>query len=75
MNLVFIDWFIICGFFLVSLSIGMYYRNRASNSIEDFFLGGRNLPWYIAGISMVATTFAADTPLARKYMRKINILD
>ena len=64
MNLVFIDWFIICGFFLVSLSIGLYYRNRASSSIEDFFLGGRNLPWYIAGISMVATTFAADTPLA-----------
>jgi Na+/proline symporter len=38
-------------------------RNKASGSLENFFLGGRNLPWYIAGLSMVATTFAADTPL------------
>jgi solute:Na+ symporter, SSS family len=59
-----LDWIIITSFFTISLAIGLYYRNRASKSISDFFLGGRNLPWYVAGISMVATTFAADTPLA-----------
>jgi Na+/proline symporter len=47
----------------MSLGIGLYYKNQASKSLSDFFLGGRKLPWYIAGISMVATTFAADTPL------------
>ncbi len=47
----------------MSLAIGLYYRNEAGKSLSDFFLGGRKLPWYIAGISMVATTFAADTPL------------
>ncbi len=59
-----IDWIIISAFLLLSLFIGLRYKNKASGSINDFFLGGRNLPWYIAGISMVATTFAADTPLA-----------
>ncbi|MDP4662269.1 MAG: sodium:proline symporter, partial [Salibacteraceae bacterium] len=59
-----IDWIIIVSFLLLSLGIGLYYRQNAGKSISDFFLGGRNLPWYIAGISMVATTFAADTPLA-----------
>lgn len=59
-----LDWIIIIGFLLLSLAIGLYYRKRASGGMADFFLGGRNLPWYIAGISMVATTFAADTPLA-----------
>lgn len=59
-----IDWLIIITFLLFSLGIGLYYRGTASKSMSNFFLGGRNLPWYIAGISMVATTFAADTPLA-----------
>lgn len=64
MQLEWIDWAIIVAFLLLSLFIGMRYRAQASGSLADFFLGGRNLPWYIAGISMVATTFAADTPLA-----------
>lgn len=59
-----LDWIIIIAFLALSLSISLFYRKRASGSLSDFFLGGRNLPWYIAGISMVATTFAADTPLA-----------
>lgn len=59
-----LDWLIIGSFLLLSLGIGMYFRKNAGRSIADFFLGGRNLPWYVAGISMVATTFAADTPLA-----------
>lgn len=59
-----IDWIIIASFLLLSLYIGLRYKNKASTSLDNFFLGGRNLPWYIAGMSMVATTFAADTPLA-----------
>ncbi len=59
-----IDWIIIGIYFAVSLTIGFYMSRRASRSTTDFFLSGRNLPWYIAGTSMVATTFAADTPLA-----------
>ncbi len=58
-----IDWIIIISFLLVSLFIGLKFKDKASGSLTDFFLAGRNLPWYIAGISMVATTFAADTPL------------
>ena len=59
-----IDWLIIGLFLAVSLFISLRYQGEASKSLSDFFLGGRNLPWYIAGVSMVATTFAADTPLA-----------
>lgn len=57
------DWLIIASFLLLTLGIGVYYTKKASGSTEDFFLGGRNLPWWVAGTSMVATTFAADTPL------------
>ena len=59
-----IDWIIIGIFLAISLFISLRYQGEASKSLSDFFLGGRNLPWYIAGVSMVATTFAADTPLA-----------
>lgn len=57
------DWVIIVVFLLVSLGIGIGYAKQAGQGVENFFLGGRNLPWWIAGTSMVATTFAADTPL------------
>lgn len=59
-----IDWVIVALYFVVSLAIGVYYSKRAGGSTEDFFLSGRKLTWWLAGISMVATTFAADTPLA-----------
>lgn len=64
MTLATIDWGIIIGFLTLILIVGSLYTRRASQNIEQFFLGGRNLPWWLAGISMVATTFAADTPLA-----------
>ena len=64
MNLVLIDWLIIASYFFISLGIGILMSKRASKGMDDFFLSGRKLPWYIAGTSMVATTFAADTPLA-----------
>src|SRR6266540_4173005 len=59
-----IDWLIIAAYFLVSLVIGLYYSRRASQNVGEYFLSGRNLSWWLAGTSMVATTFAADTPLA-----------
>ncbi len=58
------DYLIILVYFLFSIGIALYYSKRAGKSTEEFFLSGRNLPWYLAGLSMVATTFAADTPLA-----------
>ena len=64
MHLSVLDWSIIGVYFLVSISIAIYMSKRAGRSTGDFFLSGRKLPWYIAGTSMVATTFAADTPLA-----------
>ncbi len=59
-----IDWGIIALYFLISITIGIIMSKRAGRSTDDFFLSGRKLPWWIAGTSMVATTFAADTPLA-----------
>lgn len=59
-----LDWITIVAYFALTLAIGLYYTKLASKNITNFFLGGRNLSWWIAGLSMVATTFAADTPLA-----------
>src|SRR5437016_1146640 len=64
MHLSYIDWTVIVVYFLVNLAIGFYYYRRASASVGEFFLSGRNVPWWLAGTSMVATTFGADTPLA-----------
>src|SRR3954463_4615842 len=58
-----IDWLVVALYFLVNIGIGFYYKARAGSSISEFFLSGRNVPWWLAGTSMVATTFAADTPL------------
>jgi solute:Na+ symporter, SSS family len=59
-----VDYLIILAYFILSIGIALYYSKRASKNTDEFFLSGRNLPWYLAGLSMVATTFAADTPLA-----------
>jgi solute:Na+ symporter, SSS family len=59
-----IDWLLVAAYFAVALGVGLAYRKRAGKSVEEYFLSGRSLPWWIAGTSMVATTFAADTPLA-----------
>ena len=58
------DFLIIITYFIISFSIAFYFFRRAGKDTNEFFLSGRNLPWYLAGLSMVATTFAADTPLA-----------
>jgi len=64
MTLTAIDWIVIALYFVVSLAIGVAYSRRAGKSTGEFFLSGRAMPWWLAGTSMVATTFAADTPLA-----------
>ena len=63
MTLTLVDWLVIGGYFALNLAIGLYYARRARGSTTEFFLSGRNVPWWLAGTSMVATTFAADTPL------------
>ncbi|MEM6700041.1 MAG: Na+:solute symporter, partial [Bacteroidota bacterium] len=62
MNLSTLDWLIILAFFVVSLAIGLLVARKANESAQDFFLSGRNMPWWLLGVSMVATTFSADTP-------------
>jgi SSS family solute:Na+ symporter len=57
------DWIVIAGYLLINLLISIYYRRRAGGNTEEFFISGRNVSWWLAGTSMVATTFAADTPL------------
>jgi len=61
-NLQTIDWAIILGFFVIALGIGVYTSRQAGKSESDFFLGGRSMPWWLLGFSMVATTFSTDTP-------------
>ncbi len=62
MQLAIIDYAIIFGFFILSLVIGVLVAKQSGKSSESFFLSGRNMPWWLLGFSMVATTFAADTP-------------
>src|SRR5229473_1156350 len=64
MKLTVLDWSIVAAYFAFNLAVGFYYKSRAGKSVNEFFLSGRNVPWWLAGTSMVATTFAADTPLA-----------
>jgi solute:Na+ symporter, SSS family len=63
MPLTALDWVVIVGYLLINLAIGIYYRRRSGGNTEEFFISGRDVSWWLAGTSMVATTFAADTPL------------
>lgn len=62
MSLSTLDWGIIATFFIISLIIGVLVTRRAGKDTTEFFLSGRNMPWWLLGVSMVATTFSADTP-------------
>ena len=57
------DWIVVSAYLLLNLLISFYYRQRSARSIEEFFVSGRNVSWWLAGTSIVATTFGADTPL------------
>ncbi|PYN97637.1 MAG: sodium:proline symporter [Candidatus Rokuibacteriota bacterium] len=58
-----IDWAIVAAYFVLSAGIGLYFTRRGGESLDQYFLSGRQAPWWLAGTAMVATTFAADTPL------------
>lgn len=57
-----LDWALIISFFVISLLVGVLVYKKSSKNVDSFFLSGRNMPWWLLGVSMVATTFAADTP-------------
>jgi Na+/proline symporter len=63
MMLTAIDWAIVAAYFILSIGIGLYFTKRGGENLEEYFLSGRKVTWWLAGASMVATTFAADTPL------------
>ncbi len=58
-----VDWVIVVAYFVLSAAIGLYFTKRGGESLDQYFLSGRQAPWWLAGTAMVATTFAADTPL------------
>ena len=62
MSLSNLDWVIIGSYFILSLGIGIWSSKKAGENRQSFFLAGRNMPWWLLGISMVATTFSTDTP-------------
>ena len=59
-----LDWAIVVAYFVLTTVIGFWFTKRGGESLSEYFISGRNVPWWLAGVSMVATTFAADTPLA-----------
>ncbi|MCX7716317.1 MAG: sodium:proline symporter, partial [Endomicrobia bacterium] len=59
-----IDWVIVVGYLICAVLMGLLLSKKATSDISSYFVSGRNLPWWLLGTSMVATTFAADTPLA-----------
>ena len=59
-----LDIAVIVAFFAINLGIGLYFARGSGKSVGEYFLSGRNAPWWLTGVSMVATTFAVDTPLA-----------
>src|SRR2546428_813662 len=63
MRLTLADWSIVALYFLFNVAVGLYYKRRAGRDTAEFFLSGRNVPWWLAGTSMGATTFAAETPV------------
>ena len=63
MNLTFLDWAIVVAYFALSIGIGFAFTKKGGESLEQYFVAGRAVPWWLAGAAMIATTFAADTPL------------
>lgn len=64
MQLVFLDWLVIAIYGVATAALGLWFTRRAGQSVEDFFVAGRTLPWWLAGTSIAATWFATDAPLA-----------
>ncbi len=62
MQLATLNWVIVGAYFLFVLIVGLVVSRKAGDNVSEFFLSGRNMPWWLLGVSMVATTFSADTP-------------
>ena len=68
------DWLVILSFFVVTLGVGLFFARKGGKSIADYFVAGRNMTWWVAGTSLVATSFAADTPLViAGWMRTVGL--
>jgi len=63
MHLTLIDWSAVIVYLAITLILGLYFRGRSGKDMSEYFVSGREVSWWLAGTSMVATTFAADTPL------------
>jgi Na+/proline symporter len=63
-HLHYIDWALIVGYMVFAIGLGLYHSRKATSSVKEYFTSGQGAPWWILGTSIVATTFAADTPLA-----------
>ena len=63
MSLTLLDWGIVLAYFALSIGIGLTFTKKGGESLEEYFVAGRSVPWWLAGSAMIATTFAADTPL------------
>jgi Na+/proline symporter len=72
MSFTVVDWAIVAAYFALTTLIGFMFTKRGGESLQEYFISGRNVPWWLAGVSMVATTFAADTPLAVTGMVAVN---
>ncbi|HQN10109.1 MAG TPA: sodium:proline symporter, partial [Thermoanaerobaculia bacterium] len=63
MSLTLLDWGIVFAYFALSIGVGLAFTKKGGESLEEYFVAGRSAPWWLAGSAMIATTFAADTPL------------
>ena len=63
MTLSALDWAIVAAYFVLSIGVGIMFTKKGGESLDEYFVAGRAVPWWLAGAAMIATTFAADTPL------------
>ncbi|HQR67365.1 MAG TPA: sodium:proline symporter, partial [Thermoanaerobaculia bacterium] len=63
MTLTLLDWGIVVAYFALSIGVGIRFTKKGGESLDEYFVAGRAVPWWLAGAAMIATTFAADTPL------------
>jgi Na+/proline symporter len=70
-----LDWLIIAVFFVITFAIGFALVKKGSGSLMDYFIAGRKMTWWLAGTSIVATSFAADTPLVISGWMRTNGLE
>ncbi len=72
MSFTLVDWAVVAAYFVLTTLIGFMFTKRGGENLQEYFISGRRVPWWLAGVSMVATTFAADTPLAVTGMVAVN---